>query len=198
MRWSVGIMLLLVGCSAQSKQSSAPRSKAETVPVQKEGRGTPDISILFYPAIGVSAIAEIWLVDAEKVIRTTRFMHRGVLATWTRRLREKDSQALVGLVDAVLAARLRATACPRRQGRDGVSWSVHQNKKGWHYTLDYDTGGGSECQELESRIRALVNFGGLQCGARYCLREEEQRTGLWSCAPDRGGEDCLNGNRRIE
>ncbi len=172
MAWTPPFLLSLVvaatACSgstatsepkASDKAAPVPNRETEHSPARK-----PDFVLIHYPAIGIKTFVEVYPEKKVRVVRVNRTTaRRGVAAGWTLRFRSRRAVRVDQIVTELSGAKTVAESCPRRRGRDGVTWGVRNFPQGIEWGIDFEMkDGGPECSRLEAAAVDLMQYARLK------------------------------------
>lgn len=150
--------------------------------------------LMHYPALGIQSFVEVFRENGSQVVRVTRTVKRGFAAGWTLRFNGSAATRIDKLVRELSAGMGVASSCPRRHGRDGVSWVVRNLIQRVEWGIDFGMNdGGPACARLEAAAVELMRLAKLKCWSRVCLRPEEEASGTLTCATRESERECREG-----
>jgi len=195
-------LLIASSCSnaatASSRGGNIPIATSNEAPVKKaeqQRTAVPDsgpvLTIIYYPALGISGWVKFYRTDSGWRIWTARSARRGIAATWTVDYRGEAAERLTRQVAQVPRDTHAAHACPEFSGRDGTTWSAHYGpSEAERFSLPVYPRGEESCERVKQRLHWLMQAGRLNCSARSCLRPEEIETRRFTCADGNAGREC--------
>jgi hypothetical protein len=185
---------LALACAGSTPNSPPHHGAARGEPARDAApaqQKSADLVLAHWPSLSVRSIVEVHTEGRTRVLRVSRPIPGGVAAGWRVHFTGEAARIVDGIVHELATGSHVEASCPRRRGRDGVSWIVSVPARRMTYGVDFQmTSAEPECSRFEAAAVHLMKLAHLRCVSSACLRPEEVLSGRLSCAPGEAGREC--------